>query len=131
MLGGSTSLYSSGALVHTQHPLLSWHPLPALPAAVGPVWYSSKVRVLLTIRMRLALFAAIATISKCCQLSCCCRFIVVQQRSAIAVEDPLALSAFLERLVGLGDLEARIAAKAAEAQTVGLQCKTLAAEREK
>ena len=86
--------------------------------------------MLFTIRMRPALFAVIFRICEYCHLSCCCRFIVVQQRSAIAVEDPLALSAFLERLVGLGDLEARIAAKAAEAQTVGLQCKTLAAERE-
>ena len=60
-----------------------------------------------------------------------CRFIVVQQRSAIAVEDPLALSAYLERLAGLGDVEASIATKTAEVQVATQQCEALAAESER
>ncbi|KAK9844013.1 hypothetical protein WJX81_001928 [Elliptochloris bilobata] len=59
------------------------------------------------------------------------RFIVVQQRSAIAVDDPLALSAFLERLAGLADLEACIASKAGELQAAAQQCESFAAESER
>lgn len=55
----------------------------------------------------------------------------MQQRSAIAVEDPLALSAFLERLAGLGDMEASIATKTAEMQVATQQCEALAAESER
>ncbi len=63
--------------------------------------------------------------------SCFGRFIVVQQRSAIAVEAPLALSAYLQRLAGLENLETCIAAKAAESRSVAEQCEALAAETER
>ena len=47
------------------------------------------------------------------------------------MEDPLALSAFLERLAGLGDMEASIATKTAEMQVATQQCEILAAESER
>lgn len=47
------------------------------------------------------------------------------------MEEPLALSAFLERLTGLGDMEASIAAKTAEMQVATQHCEALAAESER
>ena len=55
----------------------------------------------------------------------------MQQRSAIAVEDPLALGTFLERLAGLGDMEVHIATKTAEMQVATQQCEAHAAESER
>ena len=47
------------------------------------------------------------------------------------MEDPLALSAYLERLAGLGDMEASIATTTAEVQVATQQCEALAAESER
>jgi len=75
--------------------------------------------------------SAVSHVYASLRTSCSCRFIVVQQRSAIAVEAPLALSAYLQRLAGLEDLETCIAAKAAESRSVAEQCEALAAETER
>ena len=73
----------------------------------------------------------LSTMLTCHSHACPCRCIVVQQRSAIAVEDPLGLSAFLERLAGLGDMEACIATKTAKMQVAMQQCEAHAAESER
>ncbi len=44
-----------------------------------------------------------------------CRFVVTQHRQAVAVQDPVQLSRFLELLIGTAGLEEELSAVAAEA----------------
>ena len=61
-------------------------------------------------------------------LATCCRFVVTQNRQAVAVQDPLKLAHHLEKLGGTAGLMEMIHVKQHDISQLSQQCEDLADE---